>query len=325
MCNNIKILITGGSGFIGSYLINKLLELDYDNLLFCDIKEPQIPSHVPYFRNVSILDFHNLANLFLDFKPNIVIHLAALTDTSPSFSFNDYNVNTVGTLNLLNCCEQTNSITQLIVTSTQFVNQYNGIPKNEFDFAPHTVYGISKIISEFLVHSKKFDFCWTIIRPTNIWGPRHPRYPKEFWSVLQKGLYIHPGRNKVIRSYGYVGNVVDQIFKLMSVNTDLINRKVFYVGDYPINLLDWVNEFSLKLNKKKVLIVPRSVVYLLAKMGDLFNLFNLKFPINSSRYKSMTNSNFVDMAPTFAILGQPKYSLEEGVDETIDWLLSNKS
>jgi GlcNAc-P-P-Und epimerase len=315
-----RILITGGSGFIGSYLIDVLSKEAALEILNIDIAEPVEESHKRYWSETSILDKEKFIAVFNEFQPEQVIHLAARTDTEPENVLDDYKVNTEGTANVLEAIKKCNYVQRTIITSTQFVNQYQGMPAHDQDYAPHTVYGESKVITENLTRDAKLTCCWTIIRPTNIWGPRHPRYSKEFWYVLKKGGYFHPGKKPVIRSYGYVGNVADQIIRLLDIDCDKINGQVFYVGDEPVNLYDWANGFSLALNKKSVRVVPRIIVKGLAFSGDILKFLNIKFPITSSRYKSMTNSNTAPMQRTFQLLGSPKYSLQEGIDETIEWL-----
>jgi len=317
-----KVLVTGGSGFIGAYLIDTLAKAGHYNILNIDIAKPADEEHVCYWKKVDILEKEAVLECFQLFQPTIVIHLAARTDTDPKTVLADYKANTDGTANVLQAIKACNSITRVIITSTQFVNQYNGVPKHDQDFAPHTVYGESKVICENLTRETQLDCCWTIIRPTNIWGPRHPRYPKEFWYILKKGKYVHPGRKPVIRSYGYVGNVTDQILSILKEEEYRVHQQVFYVGDGPIDLYDWVNGFSMALNQRKVTVVPRSFVKGLAIVGEVFQAINLKFPITLSRYKSMTHGNSAPMEKTFSVLGQPKYTLKDGIEETVSWLKS---
>lgn len=318
--NNKRVLITGGSGFIGAYLVDELLQQKKYDLINIDKNVPPEEQHKPYWKNIDLLNAEELIKTVKDFQPWAVIHLAARTDTLPETVMDDYKSNTEGTANILAAIKACECVERVIITSTQFVNQYHGFPKHDEDFAPHTVYGESKVISEKMVRGAALASCWTIIRPTNIWGPRHPRYPTEFWYVLKKGRYIHPGKEPVIRSYGYVGNVVQQIIQLLEKSPELINKQVFYVGDEPINLYDWANGFSLALNQKKITVFPRFFIKVLAITGDILRKFKIKFPITSSRYRSMTNSNTAPMEKTFKILGPPKYTLQQGIEETVAWL-----
>lgn len=315
-----RILVTGGSGFIGTYLIGELLKRPDLQIINIDMNAPFEKTQEHLWKKVDITKEAEVLQAFLDFQPTEVVHLAARTDTFPEHVMSDYDANTTGTANILAGIKATSSIQRVVITSTQFVNQYNGMPAHDQDYAPHTVYGESKVITENMTRAAELDCCWTIIRPTNIWGPGHPRYPKEFWYVLKKGRYIHPGKKPVIRSYGYVGNVVDQIIKILEKEKQAVNGCVFYVGDESMNIYYWANGFSLALTGKNVKVVPRFVVKSLALVGDILRVFKIKFPITSSRYKSMTNGNMAPMEKTFHVLGPSKYSLKEGIDETVSWL-----
>jgi nucleoside-diphosphate-sugar epimerase len=316
----MKILITGGSGFIGTNLIDHLLEAKI-SFLNVDIKAPSRGSHASYWKQGDILEREKLLTTFNEYQPTHVVHLAARTDTDSNV-LTDYIANTEGSANVLTAIKNTPSIERVIITSTQFVHKPGDLPKHDQDFDPHTTYGESKVVTEQLTREAHLPSCWTIIRPTNVWGPWHSRYPKEFWSVLQRGLYFHPGKRKVVRSYAYVGNVVDQIMKIFQRPGDNVNGKVFYVGDMPINLLDWVNGFSVKITGKQARIIPEFCIRLLGLGGDILALAGIKFPITSSRFQSMTQDYLTPMEITFSELGTPPYSMSQGIDITVRWLKS---
>ena len=75
-----KILITGGSGFIGTNLIEHLLKKTDAELLTFDINEPKIDSHNRFWKRVDIREYEELREKIVEYKPDIVIHLAARTD-----------------------------------------------------------------------------------------------------------------------------------------------------------------------------------------------------------------------------------------------------
>ena len=313
----MKVLVTGGSGFIGTNLISILK--DSCEVLNVDIKPPVNKLQMNYWKKSDILEKKHLGEQFEAFKPNMVVHLAARADVDGK-TLDDYKTNTEGTANVLEAVKNTSSIERVIITSTQFVNQYNGIPQHDEDYAPHTIYGESKVISEKLTRKADLKCTWTIIRPTNVWGPWHWRYPYEFWKIIAEGKYFHPKNQSVFRSYGYVGNVCSQISRILEIDEYLVNKKVYYVGDESINILDWVNEFSIQQTGKNVKQVDKSLLKMIALSGDILQLFNIKFPLTSSRFKSMTTSNATPMSKTFEVLGLPQYDLKEGVRKTIEWL-----
>jgi nucleoside-diphosphate-sugar epimerase len=318
--NGKKVLVTGGSGFIGSNIILALEKENYE-ILNVDKARPCISAHSKYWANVNILDKQRLADVFCEFKPEIVIHLAAKTDTS-SDNLEDYVENTTGTRNVLDAIKSCGSVLHVVVTSSQYVyfSKSGGIPDNDTDFAPHTAYGQSKVITEELTRQGGIECCWTIIRPTNVWGPWNMRYPNELLKMIDMGLYVQPGRKKVRKSYAYVKNLVFQVMKIISSNRDLVNHQVFYLGEFPMDSYEWVNTFSLQLRNKSIIIVPSFMIHALALIGDFARLFRVKFPLTSLRYKNMTTDYLTPMEKTINLLGLLNESHSENVRETINWL-----
>ena len=314
-----RILVTGGSGFIGTNLVEDLLSEGTAELLNLDIAEPRQKKHVPYWRNCDLLNAAELRRQVTEFGPTQVIHLAARTDMFGD-TVEDYAANHVGTANLAEAIHRTPSVERAVFTSSQFVVGPGPLPEGDLDFRPHTIYGESKVRSEQAVRAERLGCVWTMIRPTNIWGRWHPRYPTEFWRVVKDGRYVHPGRERVVRCYGYVGNVVEQIERILAADPAVVNGKVFYVGDAPVDLLEWTNAFSLELTGHAVRVVPRTAVAALGKVGDVVIAAGGRFPIFSSRFRSMTESYVTPMEPTFAALGPSRISLQQGVRETGDWL-----
>lgn len=321
---NEKILITGGNGFIGTNLVEAFRQAKASaeyTVIIVDIAAPKIPL-LPneIWSNTDIMDLAALNKVFATYMPDVVIHLAALTDCDPKLVMADYIVNTQGSTHIFDMVQQY-QVSFLMHTSTQFVHQGEGLPVSDTDYAPHTVYGESKIVSENILRSAAYTFNWVIIRPTNIWGPWHLRYPHEFWKVLRDGKYFHPGTKKVTRSYGFVSNICFQMIALVQKrNEPAVSRQVFYVGDAPLLLFDWANKFSLAITGKKARVVPSAMVYMLALFGSGLQKIGVGFPITLSRYKSMTSDNPAPMEKTFEVLGPTKYSLDEGVQITAKWL-----
>jgi nucleoside-diphosphate-sugar epimerase len=318
-----KVAVTGGSGFIGTHLVEHLLENRYQ-VLNIDIQTTDLFDGRDHyeFKQLDIVDFDNLEKVLNEFLPNYIVHLAAETEALPEYTLDDYPTNIIGSKNVFELAAKLPDLKLLIHTSTQFVNQTDFPIKELKDYKPHDVYGESKVISEKSLFEIGESFDYVIIRPTNIWGPRHKRYPKEFWRVLKEGKYVHPNKRDVIRSYGYVKNIVYQTFRIIELHKskEIELKEIYYVGDEPISLVEWVDAFSIALLGKQSKKVPIFIVRILAVVGDIFRIIGIKFPITSSRFKSMTTSNPADMSDTFKDLGEGEYDLQKGVDETTAWL-----
>lgn len=314
----MRMLVTGGSGFIGTNFVDALSETG-GPIINLDINPPKKASHKPYWQECDILDFDKTLSIFERFRPTHLVHLAARTDTL-SNNLDDYKVNTEGTKNILRCIQVTPDLHRVIIISSQFAFAPPGIPAHDEEYNPIGAYGLSKVLSEKATRKAGLSCTWTITRPTNIWGPWHPRYPKEFWLVLKKRLYFHPSGRSTIRSYGYVKNIVYQMMKILEADTSLVNGKVYYLGDPPIPLIDWANGFSMAISGAPVRIIPRYLLALTGVAGSLLSALGARFPITLSRYRSMTEDYFSPMEDTIKAFGPAPYSLEDGIKETVEWL-----
>jgi len=320
-----RILITGGSGFIGTNMIEYLLKINQNEIINVDKANPLKKDHYQFWSKCNILDKIDLIHIFNKFQPHYVIHLAARADCDGT-TLSDYIDNTIGTENVINAIKLCCSIEKIVFTSTQYVYR-PGVtgPENDEDYNPHTEYGQSKVLNEIAVRNAELKQCWTIIRPTNIWGPWHLRYRDQFLRVMYSGKYFHPSGNDVIKSYGYVGNVVDQIYKILKALPDMVNRKVLYVGDEPIPLIDWVNAFSKLIQKRTVRRIPRVLLKTLSELGDILISLGGSFPLSRSRYDNMISDYITPIDKTISIIGRPTIHLNTGVQETINWLNSAES
>ena len=316
----MRLLITGGSGFIGTNAVAVFAGLT-DHILNLDIQLPLDPSQEKYWQKCDIMGQEELVAAFTAFSPTHCIHMAARTECDEKTTVEEgYRVNTVGTENVLAAVKACQSLERLIVVSSQFVCGPGPLPASDTDYYPHTVYGQSKVITEQLTRVAGLSCEWTIVRPTNVWGPWHLRYVREAWRTIRLGWYLHPGGAPVIRSYAYVGNVVWQMAQILAADRDLVRETVFYLGDRPVNIREWVDAFSLALRGRRVRVVSRSILRGIGLVGDVATRLGIDFPLTSSRVKSMTTNYLTPMDKTFDAFGVPPYTLEKGVRETVGWM-----
>ena len=313
------MFLTGASGFIGTNLIDAL-EGNAAVVNF-DLSPPARERHGAYWMKGDIMDRAALARCMAEFQPHLVVHLAARTDCVEDTTVEaGYQVNTTGTTNVLDAIAGTSSVERVVITSTQYVSGPEHRPAHDQDYGPHTVYGASKVETERLTRARDLPVPWTLIRPVNIWGPWHERYRREFWRVAARGLYVHPAGPPVLRTYGYVGNVVWQIGRILNAPAETIHRRVFYVGDPPIDVFDWADGFCRALRGSGAPRVPRFLLQGLGLFGDALARVGWTFPLTTSRYRNMIQSYEVDLTPTVDALGQAPFTLSEGIAQSTSWL-----
>jgi GlcNAc-P-P-Und epimerase len=313
-----KILVTGGSGFIGTNLIDYYLA-DGQEVLNIDIKPPRNNDQTSLWKKADIRDLKNFKLLVTEFQPDFVLHMAARADLTGE-SLQDYSSNTDGVGNIIRVCNEISSVKKVIFASTQLVCKGGYIPKNADDYCPPNLYGQSKMIGEKLVKdaSRKLNYQWVIIRPTSIWGPWFgPTYRGFFQMIINKRYFNYSGK-MATKTYGYIGNTVRQIDNLLKADTT--HSGTFYIGDYtPYNIKEWANEIAKEFNYS-IIDIPRPIIWFSAKIGDLLSYFNLKPPMNSRRYKNMITDNIVPLEDTRKYYPSALYNRIEGNKLTIKWL-----
>lgn len=319
-----RVLLTGGSGFIGTNLTDLLLAAGA-HVVNADVRPPLSSPHAAMWRRCDVGSETDLRTLVAEFEPEHVVHLAARTDTT-SDVVNDYAINHVGTTNLVRALAAASSPERFILVSSQFVLGPGAAFTEETDYAPHTAYGHSKVAAERWLRANPPELTWTIVRPTNVWGPWHLRYQREFWRVLQRGMYVHPSAPDPVRSYGYVGSVCLQILAVLGAGTAEVRGRALYLGDEPMRLSQWVDAFSVAFRGRPARRVPGGVMQTLARAGDVVKRVGVPVPLDSSRFRSMTEDYPTPMARTAEVLGSlPAVPMEQGVDETVAWLKDGAS
>ncbi|MGZ4986468.1 MAG: NAD-dependent epimerase/dehydratase family protein [Limisphaerales bacterium] len=316
----MRVFVTGGSGFIGCNLTEELVA-GKNEVYNGDVHPPLNPTQEPFYHQCDILDANTLRKCFAEFEPDAVVHLAARTDIYHQGAIEPYYAaNTVGTSNVLNAIKATPSVKRVMVASTQYVCR-GGAPTGPDDYHTDTVYGASKVETEKITKAANLSCAWTIIRPTNVWGPWHAFYRDTIIRAIRKGYYFQPSGRSCVLGFGYVRNVVKQVCKLLQIDPGLANGKTLYVGDELVTLYDWANAFSLALKGRKVPKLPRSGIYAMARFGDAFKeVTGRQFIMFSARYNNMTKDFIVPMQPTFDLLGKPEIPMEQAVRETLAWI-----
>jgi nucleoside-diphosphate-sugar epimerase len=317
-----RVLITGGSGFIGTNLVEYLLNAGYI-VMNIDLEPPKKQEHEEFWCKLSLLDRKELDKKILQFSPEYVVHLAARTDLSGK-TMADYAVNTEGTMNLASSLVAVSGLRNVLFTSSMLVCGPGYIPSSQTDYAPTTVYGESKMRMEQLLRQSQLPFRWSIIRPTSIWGPWFGTPYRDFFDrVLRKRMYNIERDLSATKTYGFVLNAVFQIEKLLL--NDRIYQETFYIGDDPpLNINDWAGYISEKAGLKQPVTLPFPILKAAAVLGDLFVMVGIPFPLTSFRLKNMTTNNVLPLNNLVAVTGSAPYSLADGVDITLGWIKNNQ-
>lgn len=320
MLANQSILITGGSGFIGTNLILELQRFPNVQVLNIDQFEAKADEVRKITKICDLRDKDRLISVVRGFNPDYIIHLAARTDLNGK-SLSAYDSNIAGVKNILMAASMLPSLKKILITSSMLVCGPAYYPKNQFDYAPTTLYGESKVETEKIVWSNKPACDWAILRPTSIWGPWFGEPYRNFFDMVLSKKYFHIGRRSCTKTYGYVGNAVYQILQILTNPTTDESNKVFYLGDQPTNIEEWANEIAKEAGIK-IRRCPFFLLQLAAWGGDVLKKIGIPFPMTSFRLKNMTTDNVIDLSATDKIAPRCPYTRIAGVRKTMAWMRS---
>lgn len=314
-----KLLITGGSGFIGTNLIEKLRKEAKYELMSIDIVAPKIDSHKDIWKQVDLRKADEVMEVVTAFMPDYVIALGARTDLNGK-TLDSYDANIGGVRNVLAALEKVPNLKRLIYASSMYVCEPGYMPKDFEDYAPHTLYGESKVETEKIIKAADPKYTWSIIRPTSIWGPWFGEPYNRFFHIVLKRMYFHMGKRACKKTYGYVDNAIYQIMSILNADAEKVNCKVFYLGDYePYDITEWANEIA-KHAGIKIPNIPYFCFKLAGWFGDFLKLFGISFPMTSFRLHNMTTDNVHNLDPIKEIAPNLPVGREEGTVKTLEWI-----
>jgi nucleoside-diphosphate-sugar epimerase len=316
-----RMLITGGSGFIGTNAVEYFLNLGY-RVLNIDIKQPQQKKHLSLWSQTSILDIEQLRKISLDFQPHYILHLAARTDLNEKQDLNEYAANIEGVKNIIRIANECELLRRIVFSSSRMVCRIDYIPQNPEDYCPPNLYGKSKVLTEQIIRESEINAEWLIVRPTSIWGPWFDVPYKIFFETIAKKMYFNISGFNPIKSFGFVYNTIYQIDKLMYAPTEKISQKTFYLCDYPpLRVNNWADIIRQGMKLPSIRTIPYRLITIGAYIGDLLMSLGInRFPITTFRLDNLITDMVYDTSDLEAICGSLPFSLEEGVRITVDWM-----
>lgn len=316
-----RVLITGGSGFIGTNLVQRYLDSGAE-VLNIDVRSPRNPQHSSCWKQHDILDGAGLLRCVEDFSPHWCFHLAARTDLNGAL-LEDYEANTAGVANVIQAVNRVGSIDRAIFASSMLVCGLGVQPGHDTDYSPPNAYGESKVLGEKMVRKDLRDgVSWTIVRPTSLWGPWFDIPYKKFFTAIQKGVYVHPKGCQVRRSYGFALNAIHELACIAEADRDKVCSRTLYLADYePVDLHDWAEMIRDEMRAGRIREVPVGILKAVAKLGDVLMAMGVPDPpLSTRRINNMVTSAVLDMSVTEAICGTLPYTLQQGVEMTVKWM-----
>jgi len=317
-----RVLITGGSGFIGTNLVELYRRAGVTDLVNLDPAPPRDPEHRAHHVAVDLEDGAGMRDAVAAFGPDVVFHLGARTDLHGR-SVEEYAANTTGTSNLIAALLALPARPRAILASSRLVAHIDHRPTAEDDYAPTTPYGESKVEMERRVRAEAGELEWLLVRPTSIWGPWFATPYRDFFEAVARGRYVHPKGATVRKSYGFVGNVVVSLDRLMfDGGLERLRGQTIYLADYPpIEVMAWARTIADRLGRDAPRSVPFAALRVAAAVGDVAKRLGMdEPPLTSFRLHNLVTEMLYDTSPLEDVVGPLPFSMEDGVDVTVDWM-----
>ena len=305
--NGKNILVTGANGFIGSWLCKKLVEQNANTTALIhkentSLKIQGIEEKVTAIK-ADIRNPEEINKAFKEAKPELCFHLAAVSSikTAANAMATTFDTNVMATLNMLDAAKQANSATCFASS----VKVYGGIKekcsKEEDELLGHSVYATSKICAENLckMYAKNFDTNIAIARPGNVFGWGDLKFERLVPGTMKAAI---EAKNPQVNGTGesrfdfvFVGDVADALTAIgKTMLKEKMKAETFNIGTSSSTSVKEVVEKIIALNKQ-----------------------NLEIEF-SGQEKTVKEKLCIDKAKN-RLEWQPKYDLEKGLKETLEW------
>jgi UDP-glucose 4-epimerase len=308
----MRILVTGGAGFIGSNVVDRFVALGHDVAVFDNLSSGR-REFVPPAARLMVGDLTDAAAVersVAEFRPEIVDHHAAQIDVRRSVDdpVFDAQTNVLGALTLLQSCTR-HGVKKFIYASTggALYGEGRTLPATEdHPVNPESPYGVSKHTLEHYLYLWKLlhGLDYTVLRYPNVFGPRQNPHGEAGVNAIFIGLMLEGKRPRIfgtgeqVRDYLYVADVVEaNVLALDRASGEMLNLGTG-VGT---SVNDIVRELNLILGSKI------TSIYEAARPGEVQRIY-------------------LDASRAAKSLGwTPRTSFHDGLVKTVEWSRSSKA
>jgi len=313
-----KVLVTGSEGFIGSHLTERLVELganvtalvqynSFNNWGWIDTFSDEVKNNIEVVTG-DVREYDNIKRIVKG--KEVVFHLAALIAIPYSYlsPMAYVRTNVEGTTNILEACKEygVEKIVHTSTSETYGTALYVPIDENH-PLQGQSPYSASKIAADMMAESfyRSFNVPVAIIRPFNTYGPRQSAravIPTIITQILSGAHKIKLGSLTPTRDFNYVKDTVEAFIKVAE-SEETIGQVVNAGSNYEISIGD----------------LAKTIIKLIGKEVEIICDEQRLRP-----EKSEVNRLWADNTKIKKLTGwQPKFTLEEGLKETIDWIENN--
>ena len=328
----MKILVTGASGFIGSFIVEEALNRGFETwaAVRTSSSRKYLQDERTHFIELNLSSKEQLAEQLRDCDFDYVVHAAGVTKCLNKADFQ--RINTEGTKNLVDALlEVKMPLKRFIFVSSLSIfgaikeqQPYEEIRETDTPH-PNTAYGRSKLAAEQYLESLGTRVPYIILRPTGVYGPREKDY-----FIMAKSIKGHSdfavGFKRQDITFVYVRDVVQAIF--LALEKGQTGRKYFLSDGNVYQSVTFSNLIHEELGRPWWIRItaPVWVLRIVTFFGEYIGRMTGKVTaLNNDKYNILRQRNWrCDIQPAIDELGyQPQYDLQRGVKETIKWYKNN--
>lgn len=320
----MKILVTGATGFIGSFICEEAVRRGFDT--YAAIRKTSSLRYIadPRIQKIelNLSDKEQLVQALSAHNFDYVVHAAGATKCLDKQDF--FRINTDGTRNLVDAVRETQPRLKRFVFISS-LSIFGAIrekqpyePIRETDTPqPNTAYGESKLKAEVYLRQQK-GFPYVILRPTGVYGPREKDYYLMFDSI-KKHTDFAAGYKPQVITFVYVSDVVQAVF--LALEKECTGRAYFLSDGCNYSSTEFSDLIIKELGVRCVLRIkaPLCILKLVTTCGEYWSHITRKMTaLNRDKYNILRQRNWMcDIEPARRELGyEPQVMLAEGVHLT---------
>ncbi len=329
----MRILITGASGFIGSFIVEEALRKGMET--WAAVRKTSSRRYLQndriHFIELNLSDKEELKRQLAGHKFDYVVHAAGATKCVHKKDF--FMINTEGTKNLVSALlELKMPLKRFVYLSSLSVfgavrerQPYEEITEHDLP-KPNTAYGKSKLAAEKYLDAVGNNFPYVVLRPTGVYGPREKDYFLMAKSIRNHVDFAVGFRQQDI-TFVYVADVVQAVF--LALDHGMTGRKYFLTdgGVYQSSTFSDLLRAAMGNPWWIRIVAPVWLLRVVTSIGELWGHATGKLTaLNNDKYNILRQRNWrCDIEPTMDELGyHPHYDLERGVALSVEWYQKNK-
>lgn len=321
-----KLLITGASGFVGYHLVSAAIDAGFE--VYAGVRKTSDVQHLlslpVHFTYPDLSDVKALKANIAQHQYDYIIHAAGITRAATQEAYDDVNAGYAANLAAAAVAFPVKRFVFISSLAAVGPTGYtNKAPIDELYLPrPLTRYGRSKLLAEEKLLAVE-ELPLVILRPTAVYGPRE-RDIFIMFKTLRRGLEPYIGRKPQYLSFVYVKDLADITIKALTAGA---SKRIYHVSDGKIYDRYRLADISRKILGRKTLKlhVPLFVVNGIAALLEAFSR-NSTPTLNKEKLHELTAENWnCSIEKIQRELGfEPKYDLEQGLAETLQWYKEHK-